>query len=143
VGQAQLHGKFGGDVRCLGMPISYQIDEAKGLVHTTASGVLTDSDILQLKAHLVADSKWKPGMRELSDVRSIDRLEVTTAGVRQMMMRDERDAAALASYRLAIVVAHQVVYGMARMYQMLTEHTVPGMRVFTDIEEAKGWLAVD
>jgi hypothetical protein len=125
------------------MPISYQIDEARRLVLTTASGALTDSDILRLKARLVADPKWKPGMRELSDVRLIDRLEVTADGVRQMMMRDECHAAALASYRLAIVVSHQVVYGMARMYQMLTEQIVPDVRVFRDMEEAKRWLAVD
>jgi hypothetical protein len=124
------------------MPISYQIDEARGLVLTTASGVLTDGDILQLKASLVADPRWKPGMRELSDIRSIDGLAVTTEGVRQMVMRDERDATALASYRLAIVVSHQVVYGMARMYQTLTEHTVPNVRVFRDLPEAESWLAV-
>jgi hypothetical protein len=119
------------------MPISYQIDEARRLVLTTASGALTDSDILRLKARLVADPKRKPGMRELSDVRSIDRLEVTADGVRQMMMRDERHAAALGSYRLAIVVSHQVGYGMARMDQMLTEHILQDVRVFRDMEQAK------
>jgi hypothetical protein len=123
------------------MPISYRIDEARGLVLTTASGTLTDSDILQLKARLAADPRWKPGLRELSDIRSIDRLDVTTKGVQQMAMRDEGDAAALASYRLAIVVSHQFVYGMARMYQMLTERTAPNVGVFQDMEEAKRWLA--
>ena len=125
------------------MPISYHIDEGKGLVVTTATGTLTDSDILQLKARLVADPRWKPGMRELSDVRLIDRLEVTTEGVRQMMMRDRLDAAALASYRLAIVVAHELAYGMARMYQILTEQSIPNVRVFRDLEEAKSWLVLD
>jgi hypothetical protein len=110
------------------------------LVLTTASGTLTDSDNLQLKARLVADPRWKPGIRELSDVRSIDRLEVTTEGVQQMEWHDEDDAAALASYRLAIVVSQQGVYEMARIYQMLTEHTVPNVRVFRDMEEANRWL---
>src|SRR5262245_10601393 len=122
------------------MPISYQIDEARGLILTTASGTLTDSDILQLKARLLADPRWKPGMRELSDVRTIDRLEVTAGGVAQMALRDESDAAALASYRLAIVVSHQLVYGMARMYQLFTEQSVPNVRVFRDMEDARNWL---
>lgn len=125
------------------MPISYEIDEAKGLVVTRASGDLTDQDILQLKARLVADPKWTPGMRELSDVRSIDRLSVTAVGVRHMALRDERDARALASYRLAIVVSRDEVYGMARMYQIMTEQTVPNVRVFRDIEEAKNWLEAE
>jgi hypothetical protein len=123
------------------MPVSYQIDEALGLVLTTATGVLTDTDILQHKARVVADPRWKPGMRELADARSIDRFEVTTAGVRQMTALDEHNAAALESYALAIVVGHDAAYGMARMYQMLTEHTIPHVRVFRDMDEAKRWIA--
>jgi hypothetical protein len=125
------------------MPISYEIDEARGLVHTTASGTLTDSDILQLKARLVADPRWRSTMRELSDVRAIDKLEVTAEGVQSMMLRDQSDAAALASYRLAIVVSKEVAYGMARMYQILTERTVPHVGVFRDMEEARSWLGVN
>lgn len=34
------------------MPISHEIDETLGLVLTTATGVLTDSDILGLKDRL-------------------------------------------------------------------------------------------
>jgi hypothetical protein len=123
------------------MPISYQIDEALGLVLTTATGVLSDTDILQHKTRVLEDPKWKPGMRELADARSIDRFEVTTAGVRRMTALDEHNAAALGSYGLAIVVAHDAAYGMARMYQVLTEHTIPNVRVFRDIDEAKRWIA--
>jgi hypothetical protein len=72
------------DERDIGMPISYRIDEARALVLTTATGALTDADILGLKARLQVDPRWSPGMRELADVREIDRLDVTTEGVRRM-----------------------------------------------------------
>jgi hypothetical protein len=130
---------FCGDRRDSGMPISYRIDEARGLVLTTATGTLTDDDILGLKARLLADPRWAPGMGELADVRAIDRLEVTTAGV-QHMARQDAAGPALGSYRLAIVAPQDEVYGMARMYQMLTERAVPNVRVFRDLEAAEGWL---
>jgi hypothetical protein len=123
------------------VPISYQIDEARGLVLTTATAVLTDADILGLKARLLADSRWSPGMRELADVRAIDRLEVTAVGVRRMAGHDAAVGPAIRSYRLAIVVPRDEVYGMARMYQMLTESAVPHVGVFRDLAEAEAWLA--
>jgi hypothetical protein len=124
------------------MPISYQIDEARGLVVTTATGALTDADILGLKARLQVDPRWSPRLRELADVRGIDRLDVTTVGVRRMASWDAAVGPAIESYRLAIVAPRDEVYGMARMYQMLTEFAVPNVGVFRDLEEAERWLGV-
>jgi hypothetical protein len=122
------------------MPISYKIDEDRGLVLTTATGTLTDADILSLKALLAADPRWRPGMRELSDVRGVERLDVTTAGVRQMAAWDAAADPAIGQYRLAIVASRDHVFGMARMYEMLTDQSVPGVSVFRDIDEAIRWL---
>ena len=121
------------------MPMAYRIDEARGWVLTTATGILTDDDILDLKAQLLADSRWSPGMHELADVRGIDRLDVTTAGVRRMAGQDGAHPA-LGAYRLAIVAPQDDVFGMASMYQMLTEQAVPGVMVFRDLDEAAVWL---
>lgn len=122
------------------MAISYRIDEAKGVVITTATGVLTDDDLLQHKERLTVEPRWKPGMRELSDIRRIERLEVTALGVKSLVSHDERSADRLRSFRLAIVTADEVVFGMGRMYQMMTERNVPHVRIFRDMDEAIEWL---
>jgi hypothetical protein len=59
------------------MPITYRIDQEHDVVWTTATGVLTDADLLAHKSRLINDADFKPGLRELSDVRAVDRLEVT------------------------------------------------------------------
>jgi len=123
------------------VPISYEIDDERGLVRTTATGTLTTADILGLKARLLADPRWSPEMRELADVRAINRLDVTPDGVWQMAGHDDAVGPAINSYRLAIVVPRDEVYGMARMYQMVTESVVPHVRVFRDLAEAETWLA--
>jgi hypothetical protein len=125
------------------MPLSYQIDEERNLVLTTGSGILTDDDIIQHNASLLSDPGFEPGMRELSDIRGIDRLEVTTEGVDRMVQHDERHAPEVKAHRLAIVASQDIVYGMARMYQSLTEQTVANVRIFGDIEEARAWLVSD
>lgn len=125
------------------MPISYQIDEEHNLVLTTGSGVITDEDILQHKNRLLSDPNFKPGMRELSDLRGIERLDVTPDGVMKMVQHDETHAPEVTAHRLAIVASKDVVYGMARMYQSLTEQIVVNVRIFRDFEAARAWLEAD
>ena len=81
-------------------------------------------------------------MVELSDVRALDALEVTPEGVRQFVTQDRSDAARLTGYKLAIVVSQDLAFGMARMYQMLTEAHVPSVQIFRDLDQAKAWLGL-
>ncbi len=122
------------------MPISYHIDVERRLVLTRASGTLTDADVLALKTRLTQDPDFVPGMRELSDCRGIERLDVTPAGVRAMVQQDQRQGAD-GPHRLALVLSKDVAFGMARMYQSLAgSNEQDHVGVFRDIDEAKAWL---
>lgn len=57
-----------------------------------------------------------------------------------MVEQDRRDRAAVATHRLALVLSKDLAFGMARMYQMLTESTTKNVGVFRDIDEANVWL---
>ncbi|MFQ5875361.1 MAG: hypothetical protein ACE5JL_16395 [Dehalococcoidia bacterium] len=124
------------------MPITYCIDSVLGLVRTTASGVLTDEELLEHKRALMRDRTFKPGMKELSDVRTVERLEVTPEGVRRLVAVDEAHASRLGDYKLAIVTDGDIVFGMARMYQSLTRENLQNVGVFREIEDAKAWLGL-
>src|SRR3972149_3691406 len=124
------------------MPISYRIDPSRKLVLTTATGVLTDDDLIRHKQRLVADPAFQPDMRQLSDVRGVTDLQVTPLGVRLMVAADEAHAPALGGHRLAIVVIEDLTFGMARMYQMLAEDTTRSVGVFREIAEAEAWLGL-
>ena len=125
------------------MPIEYRIDPQARVVYTTASGTLDDAQLLEHKKKLTSDPGFHPGMVELSDVRGIEKLDVTTDGIRHFALKDQRDKGKLRDYKLAIVASEDVVYGMARMYQANTAMNVPNVRVFRDISEAKDWLGLD
>lgn len=126
------------------MPISYRIDAGRSLVLTAASGTLTDEDVLALKERLARDPAFSPDMKELSDCRGIERLDVTPAGIRAMVEQDESDSDGAATHKLALVLSTDVAYGMARIYQSLSEvHDNENVGVFRDLDEAKAWLEVD
>ena len=124
------------------MPISYRIDSRCNLVLTTADGVLTDDDVLDHKRKLTADPNFKAGMCEITDIRDVTEFRVTVEGVNKMVATDSANASGLAEYKLAIIAKQDVVFGMARMYQTLTEGNVPNVRVFRDHEEAARWLGI-
>ena len=124
------------------MPIDYRIDTKLGVIFTSANGVLTDQDLLQHKRRLLEDPQFRAGLAELSDVRNVDRLDVTPEGIRRFAQQDAADATTLGDYKLAIVASEPVVFGMARMYQARTSEALSNVMVFRTVSEARVWLAV-
>ena len=125
------------------LPISYRIDREQNVVRTTASGILTDEDVLSHKRALLNDPAFTVDLCELSDVRAVTDLRVTPAGVRAMVSLDAAQAVKLHAYRLAIVTEQEAVFGMARMYQTLTERNVSHVGVFKSYHEAATWLGIN
>jgi len=119
------------------VPISYRIDSDARLVRTVANGVLTDAELLAHKDQLAADPAFEVGMHQLSDVRGIERLDVSAEGVRLFVAHDARHSERFTSHRMAIVASEAVVFGMARMYQTMSGVNVG---VFRTIEEALAFL---
>jgi hypothetical protein len=122
------------------MPISYTIDAERNLVLTVASGTLSDDEVMTHKWALHDDPGVGPGMKELSDVRGVERLEVTEVGVRAMAKIDRAVTAGVGEHMLAIVATEDIIFGMARMYEMLTAEDALSVQVFRDIDEATRWL---
>ena len=124
------------------MAITYCIDMERGVVFTTITGVLTDDEIVQHKQKLVRDPDFSPGMRQLSDVRGVERLDVTPDGVKHFAALDEEHTDELGDHRLAIVVSDNAVFGTARMYQAFTVRNVEQVSVFRSMNEAREWLGL-
>jgi len=123
------------------MPILYTVDTEAGVILTTASGRLTDEDVLGHKKTLLDDPRVAAGMSEISDVREVTELAVTPVGVRSFVSFDRASAPALPGHRLAIVASQDFVFGMARMYQM-TGSEDDRVGVFRCPDEAKAWLGL-
>ena len=124
------------------MPIEYSIDKNLGVVFTTASGVLTDDEILEHKRKVIADPNFKSGYVELSDVRSVADLTLSASALEQFVAQDDADAERLRNYKLAIVVSGALEFGMGAMYEMMSQANSRDVRVFRDVGLAKEWLQI-
>ena len=125
------------------MPISYRIDLRQNVIWTTVTGILTDCEILEHKQKILKDPDFRPGMRELSDVRKVERLDITSEGVQRFVAQDADDTLLHRNHRIAIVAQEDVVFGMARMYAMMTENNLGDVMVFRDMKDAIAWLGIE
>src|SRR5262245_46113470 len=137
-------------INCKGapMPIEYTINGARGFIHTRGWGSIGNTEYQAYIADLVADPAVRPGMKQLSDWRAVTHVDVTAETmraiaetVRTFIERQDRQPN-VATHQLAIVASHDIVYGLGRMYQLLSEEQLSRLAVFFDMYEALAWLNV-
>ena len=122
------------------MSASYQIDKARGLVTTTASGFLTAADILAHQRKLLADPNFDPTCSQIVDCSAVTGIDLSPDDVRAVTAVTIFSAHS----RRAVVVATDEQFGFARMFKMMREAQGEyGIRVFRDRAEALAWALPD
>ncbi len=121
------------------MPASYRIDKARGVVFSHYSGLLTDDDILDHQRRLKADPEFDPTFRQLLDMREIEELTATAEGIRQLA----RGNPFISGSRRGGVASKDVVFGMARMFEMMREQMGDEFRMFRSMDAALDWLDLE
>jgi hypothetical protein len=122
------------------MPASHTVDPSRSLVHSRAWEVLTDSDVREHYRRLLADPLFDPSFNQLADLREVERVEVSTAMIREAgLMKVFRPEA-----RRAFVVSTPLLEAMTRMYGSFSRVVQGGeVRVFHWLDEAESWLGIE
>lgn len=118
------------------MSASYRIDSSQRMIFSSATGVLTDDDLLTHQDRVTNDPGFDPTFSQLWDFRHVSDVEVTNATLQELAGARSFRAGA----KRAVVAPKDVLYGMARMFQMLHGEAPEDLRVFRSIDEARNWL---
>jgi hypothetical protein len=120
------------------MPVTYEIDSSRHLVRTLASGLVT---YRELERHVAEEEHDDAiGLAEVIDARGAT-TDLTSDQVRGLVARTDALVRKGHFGALAIVTDSDVVFGMARMYELLCEISLPvQIHVFRDLEPALAWL---
>ena len=120
------------------MPFKYTIHPELNLIRQTLWGRVTAAELRDLASAMWADPAYRKKLNILADLRTAevdipydDMMEYTR------FLSGNSDIG-----RQAIVVGRQLEFGMARMYEQLTEANVlrESFKVFFDIDDAERWL---
>lgn len=120
------------------MPGAYTIDLPRSLVLSRGWGVLTDRELLAHVRALTTDSRFAPHFRQLADLRDVTEVKFTASTIREMVRLNPFGAGA----RRALVVTSDELFGMARMYQLLTNESPDELRIFRKVDDALQWLGI-
>jgi len=102
-------------------------------------GVLTGKEIIANNERILSSKSYQ-GVRWLLIDDTESTLDVSPAEVRILKQQDDRIAAVLPELVTAVVVPYDHGFGMARMWEMLTERPGWSVRAFRSRPEAEAWL---
>ena len=121
------------------MPASYTIDKTRRLVLSTAAGPFNDGDAMAHMLSLTSDPDFDPTFRQLYDLREVTSSELSGDEMRAGAMMNPWNKGA----RRAFVCDQDVMFGLARMFEMLTDQGGDQIKVFREIPDALAWLGLD
>jgi hypothetical protein len=125
------------------MAYSYTINKQDRAVRVTVTGHDT---VLLNKARIQAitsDPDWEPGYNVLVDFRSTHTFDLSMPDIEELAALHESLESIIGDGKLAVVASTDVVYGISRMWETVTEsHTLLTTNVFRDLREAEDWLGI-
>lgn len=130
------------------MPITYEIDHARKLVHARITGALTRDDAFTYQKHVWSLPEVR-GYNQLIDATDMGQVDIPFPSSDAM-----KELSALAATmddpriktRFAIVAVSAFAYGLARMYatyRALDARSTRSVSVFRSVEDAMTWLDSD
>jgi hypothetical protein len=123
-------------------PIDFEIDEAAGLVRSTGRGILTGKELVEFGRRLFNAPDLPSPYRGICDLREVKQFEGPAAGIRALADLARDSLARAPGGRLAFVTSSASVYGLSRMYEMMSDAPGFEVRVFeADVDAALRWLA--
>ncbi len=118
------------------MPIVFEILPTHSLVLVKGWGVLKGDELVREQVELRQDSRVRPTMRQLIDMREVAEFEVSSDTLRHMATRHPFAPTA----RRALVASSDVAFGLSRMYQVLSDGDGRVFGVFRELDQALAHL---
>jgi hypothetical protein len=120
------------------MPGGYIIDEECGIVLSRGWCEVTGEQMHMHARALASDRRFAPQYRQLVDLRAVTRADLPATAVWSLA----DDSPFGPGSRRAIVVGSNMMFGMARMFEMLRDGHKEAFLVSRDIDDAIDWLDI-
>ena len=121
------------------MPAEYQIDTLSGVVFSLAHGIVTDHDAYSHQDKLRDDPGFDPSLSQLFDFTMVTQADLSIDAIHYLA---ERNPFGLGSQR-AFVAPSNLMYGLSRMFQILTNDHQDELSVFRNMQEANKYLSLE
>jgi hypothetical protein len=129
------------------MPLVSVVSEDDGVRYTVGSGTLTDRDLVDCYAAMVADPRYDPSLDQLVDLTAVERFDVTNTGARELgelMTLSDALIPDGVTPRVAAVAGSDEGIALLWLYRSVREHggSPVDFAIFRSLSDARSWLGL-
>ena len=117
-----------------------KIDKERQLAKITARGRVNVLELREIFIETVSHDDWQAGFNMLCDYRKIENFDVTSQDIEEIAEWQASMDALIGKGRCAVVASKDSVYGMSRMWEILSSTRSQQIYVFREISDAVSWL---
>jgi hypothetical protein len=117
------------------MPFLLQADERTRIFHVRAIDLVSDADLTDLRDRLNHEDAFVTGWPILCDCSAIAGLSISSSLIESLAK-----TARMRHNLVAIIAPKAAAFGLARMYQILSDPEYERIQVFAKTSEATAWL---
>ena len=121
------------------MPTELNIDTNQGIVYSTFYGEVDTAELVEQVQAIRRHPDFDPQFRELIDASKVTSFDVSSDEVRDFAVQPPPFAA---SARRVLVASEDLVFGLARMFQIFGAEQRPHFEVVRTLEEAHQLLGI-
>jgi hypothetical protein len=115
--------------------VELEVDPSRKIIRVIVRGAFTEALAGEASRTMRSAPEFQSGFGTLIDLCGVTNVEVTSETVQGFAERAQKDR-----NRVAILVNQAVLYGLARLYEILSDLTEDRVRVFQDEASAIDWL---
>jgi len=120
--------------------IEYSIDPAEQMIWATASGVVTDQDVVTYAVTLAKDPENHPEYNEILDFSHAEDVAVSLGGLHESSDAVCQNSRVMKKSKFAIVVRRAEWEVLGEMYRQIRTGFPRRIEIFTSTEEACRWI---
>jgi hypothetical protein len=119
---------------------SIKIHKEKKLAQITAEGKVNILELKEIFLETIEHEDWLPGFNMLCDYSNIEDFDVTTGDMEDITEWQSSIDALIGAGRCAVVGCKDSVYGMSRMWEIISSERSQQICVFRQMNDAVIWL---
>lgn len=116
------------------------IDKDKKLAIITASGRVNVLELKEIFTEIIGHEDWQAGFNMLCDYSRIEDFDVTSQDIDEITEWQNSIDSLIGNGRCAVVAAKDSVFGMSRMWEILSSERAQQICVFRRMADAHSWL---
>ena len=121
------------------MPVTYQIDKARSLIHTRCHGMVMFEEVMGHFQTLIDDPDCPPRLNVLLDLTESETAPESDQ-LRAVSAEIGRIQSAVKFNACAVVVSSDLLFGMSRMFVVFARSYFEATHVFRTFDSAEKWL---